>query len=1039
MSALRGRWKRYNFFDAEDLIQDVKSINGSDVTCGNVIESCLFLGHENGQISVSDDKGKLITVKDAFTEPPSPVLCIATTLCKVQLYKTNRSNAFGGAYGMSSRDDTLTEEHRIVACADQNWVKFWRLIPSFEEIFKIDLQDTSKSAGASGDPTTMIFNKAGSQLVIGFSTGAILILEGNFPNARLNPSSTILLRKPNIGPSIVSMFFATANSVDAKYMNSEKLQYLQSFLFVVTDKAPIKRSDHSQSGVLVYDTSRGSVEVLHDEGTSLPSTVTMDLSQDRLVVGREQALYFYTKDVRESAKAFPDLLLSSSSQGVTYLGRSQYLIASTQKASERTLLQIYDSKLRLIASEKNLPNEHKVRYILTDDSTIQNDVISSGTTYIITTLGLCKKLKEQSVKTKVDSLVDPSRDKKSFGVAIRLAYSCDYEASKIAEVYKLYANDLYSKRDYQGAIIQYCNTIGFVAPSYVISRYLDAQKLSQLTTYLEAIHIRGLSTPELTTFLLNCYTKLKNMDKIEQFISSNLNFTSFNPNDKNSLIRTRRDSEQGQRHSEEDVPNAPFWKDQASNNNYLESIDINTAIEVLQGSKDDENAVTLAKQKNRYDLYLKVQLEREIPKVDEALSYIQKLPEEEGYKQLLKYGTQLVDGNEDLITEYILHLCANKFVSDAKIEDFIHLFAKKPHYLRGLLQKAITTKNDSNEFIPFSTSMADTLLGLLLFDWYTAVEEKGFDSTEAIIEEEEIDRFLTCERFETKEFIRNARLHDRHHHAMTLFEMYDYKKGTSFFHEKNDKIIKDDRSTELLLDHYIQESYFDALIKKIEILKHKKMPNIWSKVLKYLLNEASLNVARANGDDKNVDINAKRSNYRGDISKKKQLNNSSVSSSSADGTNESDDSSSDESDDDDDEDDSTFYVWNNVRKLLVNIRQQQHLTPMAIIDVCEQNEDLPLDIVKKTFLEEYFTASYNELIDKQRKIDEIEANRREMKNRLNTFKTQAVTFNNQKCHGCQRTLDLPTIHFLCMHSYHYDETCMQNVEDACYECQPEAQ
>ena len=112
---------------------------------------------------------------------------------------------------------------------------------------------------------------------------------------------------------------------------------------------------------------------------------------------------------------------------------------------------------------------------------------------------------------------------------------------------------------------------------------------------------------------------------------------------------------------------------------------------------------------------------------------------------------------------------------------------------------------------------------------------------------------------------------------------------------------------------------------------------------------------------------------------------------------------------------------------------------MTIMDVCEQNEDLPLEVIKKNILDEYFNGAYNELIDKQRKINEIEANKSEMKDRLTKFKTQAVTFNQQKCHGCQRTLDLPAIHFLCMHSFHYDEACMQNVEDACYECQPEAQ
>lgn len=118
---------------------------------------------------------------------------------------------------------------------------------------------------------------------------------------------------------------------------------------------------------------------------------------------------------------------------------------------------------------------------------------------------------------------------KLFGVAIKLAYSSNYDVAKIMDIYKvtststtspassqmiyaaivvctsrphlrvtsvtsmpvtclwqLYGDYLYEKkRAYDSAMVQYCHTIGHVDPSYVISRFLDAQRIKNLTTYLE--------------------------------------------------------------------------------------------------------------------------------------------------------------------------------------------------------------------------------------------------------------------------------------------------------------------------------------------------------------------------------------------------------------------------------------------------------------------------------------------------------------------------------------------------------------------------
>ena len=90
------------------------------------------------------------------------------------------------------------------------------------------------------------------------------------------------------------------------------------------------------------------------------------------------------------------------------------------------------------------------------------------------------------------------------------------------EIYRMYGDHLYKKCDWDGAMTQYCQTIGHVEPSYVIRRFLDAQRISNLTMYLERLHETHNGenvTADHTTLLLNCYAKLKDVEKLNRFIN----------------------------------------------------------------------------------------------------------------------------------------------------------------------------------------------------------------------------------------------------------------------------------------------------------------------------------------------------------------------------------------------------------------------------------------------------------------------------------------------------------------------------------------
>lgn len=69
-----------------------------------------------------------------------------------------------------------------------------------------------------------------------------------------------------------------------------------------------------------------------------------------------------------------------------------------------------------------------------------------------------------------------------------LVFVAQAEPSAVAEIQRRYGDHLYAKHDYDAAMGQYVATIGYLEPSYVIRKFLDAQRIHNLTSYLEQLH-----------------------------------------------------------------------------------------------------------------------------------------------------------------------------------------------------------------------------------------------------------------------------------------------------------------------------------------------------------------------------------------------------------------------------------------------------------------------------------------------------------------------------------------------------------------------
>ncbi|KAJ2801372.1 Vacuolar protein sorting-associated protein 11 [Coemansia guatemalensis] len=56
---------------------------------------------------------------------------------------------------------------------------------------------------------------------------------------------------------------------------------------------------------------------------------------------------------------------------------------------------------------------------------------------------------------------------------------------------------------------------------------------------------------------------------------------------------------------------------------------------------------------------------------------------------------------------------------------------------------------------------------------------------------------------------------------------------------------------------------------------------------------------------------------------------------------------------------------------------------------------------------------------------------------MEALRSKPVVFQSTKCSSCMAPLDLPSIHFLCKHSYH--QRCLGDVGDSCPRCQTDNQ
>ncbi|CAF1239961.1 unnamed protein product [Adineta steineri] len=335
-----------------------------------------------------------------------------------------------------------------------------------------------------------------------------------------------------------------------------------------------------------------------------------------------------------------------------------------------------------------------------------------GYIHILTGDGELHRLIEKDLHSRLNILFK----KNQYQLALQLAKKNQTSKQGMAEIFKQFGDHLYAenliletgythmipllsakyvhalvfhnrKNEFESATDQYCKTIGFLEPSYVIKKFLDSQHIDHLTRYLEELHRAKLANVDHTTLLLNCYTKHPDrINRLAQFIGLNENSGS--------------------------TPDVEL------------TFDVDIAIDVCRQANYLDEALALSAKYRRHDKYIKIQCENKRD-YDRALTYIQTLKFDDALQAFRNYGKTLIKQQPKLTTKLLKQLnpTPQQIEHEQLPESLINLFMNNPDELLDYLEYAV--KQYPKEHLV--SSVYDTILELLLQKYSTTEDKKELD------------------------------------------------------------------------------------------------------------------------------------------------------------------------------------------------------------------------------------------------------------------------------------------------------------------------
>jgi len=337
-----------------------------------------------------------------------------------------------------------------------------------------------------------------------------------------------------------------------------------------------------------------------------------DPQSNDIIVARDDALYTYSPRGRAASHAydgikkkvtlFKDYVLLLSPPRNNNAGRSapirSFATSDADELFSTTTFTVMHPDLKIIAYSEALASQ------------VNTIFCAWGMIFILAQSGKLYRYQEKSFSQKLDILYQ--RD--YFVLAINLAQKEGVDAVQQNVIFRRYGDYLYQKGDYDTAMQQYLRAIDNTEPSQIIRKFLDNQRIRNLIEYLEELHEHHKASSDHTTLLLNCYAKLKDVEKLEAFIKS--------PGDL--------------------------------------KFDLDTAILMCRQGGYSDQAAFLARKHNEHGLVIDILIE-DLKRYAEALAYIWRLEPSLAYDNMTRYGTVLLEHEPQDTTQLFIDYFTSKF------------------------------------------------------------------------------------------------------------------------------------------------------------------------------------------------------------------------------------------------------------------------------------------------------------------------------------------------------------------------------------------
>lgn len=294
---------------------------------------------------------------------------------------------------------------------------------------------------------------------VGLSTGAVHLLKADLAKAR----TTAPLPPLQLGPNPAGDTAAGSSAGSASAPTS---------LFLSGPDADVTLWAVSASRTAAFSVATGR-KVLDEPCGAAPGGAAMAPGGELALSAPDAVSFFSREEGRKAAFAVrgPKHPLCSTGRYLVAAVPSDEPPASS--TSTPGVLRAWDLGNRIVAA--SAPVALPLRWLqAAPDGAVTAGDASGGVI----------RLRERPLADKLEGVMRS----RAYGLALAVARGDQASPEALAAVHRRYGDFLYSKRDHDAAMDQYISTLGWVEPSYVVSRYLGAQRLPALAAYLAALH-----------------------------------------------------------------------------------------------------------------------------------------------------------------------------------------------------------------------------------------------------------------------------------------------------------------------------------------------------------------------------------------------------------------------------------------------------------------------------------------------------------------------------------------------------------------------